>query len=236
MKRALIYALFHSSKQNVHIHVQSCTLCMCIFACGVRSVVLVLHKLNVSLCTQSVLSHTYTYSHTHTLSLTHTYTHTLTRSHTLTLSLSLSLSLTPHTLTHSHSLSPSHTQAKSVEEVLSDKQGLERERVWVVHRGGFSLGTVQPEAAVSSTFSTHFSIVRYQVRGPPSSETFNRQIATHAQHNTSHHVTTHHITTHHITTHHNTTHHNTTSPHNTSHHNTSHHITSQHITSHHNTT
>ena len=47
--------------------------------------------------------------------------------------------------------------------MLSDKEGLEHERVWVVHRGGFSLGTVQPEAQPTN-LSSHFSIVRYQVR------------------------------------------------------------------------
>ena len=62
------------------------------------------------------------------------------------------------------SLSPS-PQARSEEEVLSDKQGLEQERVWVVHRAGFSLGTVQAEdTSAPSNFSSHFSIIRYQVR------------------------------------------------------------------------
>ena len=55
-------------------------------------------------------------------------------------------------------------QAKSVEEVLSDKRGLEHERVWVVHKAGFSLGTVQPETSLTSNFPSHFNIIRYQVR------------------------------------------------------------------------
>jgi myosin-18 len=54
-------------------------------------------------------------------------------------------------------------RARSEEEVLSDKQGLENERVWVVHRAGFSLGTVRPEdTSAPSNFSSHFSIIRYQ--------------------------------------------------------------------------
>ena len=143
MKRVLIILYFTAvNKMYTFSHVMYVYICLwsengC-FGSSINLMLAFVHN-------QYPPTHTHTHTHTHSLSLTHTHTH----SHTLP-----------------PPPPPSHIQAKSVEEVLSDKQGLERERVWVVHRGGFSLGTVQPEAAVSSAFSTHFSIVRYQVRGP----------------------------------------------------------------------
>ena len=56
-------------------------------------------------------------------------------------------------------------QAKSEAEVLLDKQGLTQERVWVVHKGGFCLGTVVQDSPKRSTaLSTHVSFFRVQVK------------------------------------------------------------------------
>ena len=55
-------------------------------------------------------------------------------------------------------------KAKSIEEVLSEKDNLEQERVWVVHKDGFSLGTVVRDSPKqSTTMSIHYSLVVNQV-------------------------------------------------------------------------
>ena len=58
---------------------------------------------------------------------------------------------------HTHT----HSQAKSVEEVLLEQQGLEK--VWVVHNQGFTLGTVIHDTPKRSNLSAHITLVRYQV-------------------------------------------------------------------------
>ena len=49
-----------------------------------------------------------------------------------------------------------------MEEVLSEKDSLSKERVWVVHRGGFSLGTIVHDSPRRTNLLTHVSLVRYQ--------------------------------------------------------------------------
>lgn len=55
-------------------------------------------------------------------------------------------------------------QAKTEAEVLSEKEGLYQERVWLVHKGGFCLGTVMKDSPKKSTaLSTHTSFFKVQV-------------------------------------------------------------------------
>eukprot|EP00731_Ephydatia_muelleri_P023185 Em0015g768a len=53
-------------------------------------------------------------------------------------------------------------KAKSAEEVLYEKDSLEQERVWVVHKDGFSLGTLVRDSPKQSSISAHYSLVVYQ--------------------------------------------------------------------------
>ena len=61
-------------------------------------------------------------------------------------------------------LSPSLSQAKTEAEVLLEREGLSQERVWVVHKGGFCLGTIVQDSPKKSTLATHTSFFRVQVR------------------------------------------------------------------------
>ena len=55
-------------------------------------------------------------------------------------------------------------QAKTEAEVMLEKEGLSQERVWVVHKGGFCLGTVVHDSPKkSTTLSTHVSFFKVQV-------------------------------------------------------------------------
>ena len=71
-----------------------------------------------------------------------------------------------HTLTHitcDDFLSP--LQAKTEAEVLSEQEGLHQDRVWVVHKGGFCLGTVVQDTPKNpNALSTHVRFFKVQVR------------------------------------------------------------------------
>ena len=54
-------------------------------------------------------------------------------------------------------------QAKTEAEVLLEKEGLSQDRVWVVHKRGFSLGTVVHDSPKKTVLSTHVSFFRVQV-------------------------------------------------------------------------
>lgn len=57
-------------------------------------------------------------------------------------------------------------QAKTEVQVRLEKEGLEQERVWVVHKRGFCLGIIMHESPKKSTaLSTHVSFSRIQVSG-----------------------------------------------------------------------
>ena len=65
---------------------------------------------------------------------------------------------------HTHHLSLSLTQAKTEEEVLSERQGLQQELVWIVHKSGFTLGTLVQDSPKRNAISNHATFIRQQVR------------------------------------------------------------------------
>ena len=54
-------------------------------------------------------------------------------------------------------------QAKTEDEVKMEREGLSKENVWVVHKAGFTQGTVVQDTPKKSSLSTHVSFFRVQV-------------------------------------------------------------------------
>ncbi len=54
-------------------------------------------------------------------------------------------------------------QAKTESQVDAEKEMLKQEKVWVVHRHGFSLGVIDTAPKSSSSLSSHINIIRSHV-------------------------------------------------------------------------
>ena len=64
------------------------------------------------------------------------------------------------------SLSLSLSQAKSEDQVHSDKSMVEQDRVWVIHKKGFSLGIIDKNTSPQkgNPLTTHISLLRSHVK------------------------------------------------------------------------
>ena len=55
-------------------------------------------------------------------------------------------------------------QAKTEAEVILEREGLEQEKIWVIHKSGFTLGTLIDDSPKRSSQYTSYSLVKSQVR------------------------------------------------------------------------
>ena len=63
------------------------------------------------------------------------------------------------------SLSLSLSQAKSEDQVHSDKSMIEQNRVWIIHKKGFSLGIIDKNASPQKgALPSHISLIRSHVK------------------------------------------------------------------------
>ncbi len=54
-------------------------------------------------------------------------------------------------------------QARTEAEVRMEREGLNKESVWVVHKAGFTQGTVVQDSPKKTSLATHVSFFRVQV-------------------------------------------------------------------------
>ena len=57
----------------------------------------------------------------------------------------------------------SRMQAKTEAEVISEREGLEQEKIWLIHKNGFTLGTLISDSPKRASQYNHYSMMRSQV-------------------------------------------------------------------------
>ena len=110
---------------------------------------------------------THTHTHKHTRNPIISASTLYTRSHTIPSYSNISLFLSQthiHTPLYSNMYTPhTHPQAKTEAEVISEREGLELEKIWLIHKNGFTLGNLVSDSPKRTSQYNHYSMVRSQV-------------------------------------------------------------------------